>query len=101
MTAGEACLQKTAPRAAAERPSKTGRLGDHARDAPRGAAVQRAATGGPGKPAVPPPAMRGARNATNKPNAAGRRRRISLALPEAPHTPPHKKRRPNGPLTLL
>ena len=96
MTAGEAWLQKTAPRAAAERPSKTGRLGDHARDAPYGAAVQRAATGGPGKPAVPPPAMRGARNAMNKPNAAGRRRRISLALPEPPHTPETEKRRPHS-----
>ena len=48
MTAGEAWLQKTAPRAAAERPSKTGRLGDHARDAPHGAPRCSAAAGGQG-----------------------------------------------------
>ena len=101
MTVGEACLQKTAPRAAAELPSKTGRLSDHTRDAPHRAPRCSAAAGGPGQAPVPPPAMRGARNATPKANAAGRRRRISLALPEPQHTPPHKKRRPNGPLTLL
>ena len=40
--------------------------------------------------------MRGARNAMNKPDAAGRRRRISLALPEPPHTPETEKRRPHS-----